>query len=91
MGSGMNLEQAKELASKRTYRWAVENIVTGKGIKYRKATMIKLRELARIADELDCNDVPHLEMCKRCEHWKITCSVFNEICTYKPKIERTYK
>ena len=53
MGSGMNLEEAKELASKRSYSWAVENIITGKGIKYRKATMIKLRELAEIADRLD--------------------------------------
>jgi hypothetical protein len=53
MSSGMNTEQARELASKRTYRWAVDNIVTGKGIKYKKATMIKLRELAEIADMLD--------------------------------------
>ena len=54
MGSGMNRKEAEELASKRTYRWAVNNIVTGKGIAYRKATMIKLRELADIADKLDC-------------------------------------
>ena len=58
MGSGMNRKEAEELASKRTYRWAVNNVVTGKGIAYRKATMIKLRELAEIADRLDNMWIP---------------------------------
>lgn len=53
MGAGMNLEQAREYAKAMTYSEAVQNIKTGKGIKYRKATMIKLRELAEIADRLD--------------------------------------
>ena len=53
MGSGMNRKEAEELASKRTYGWAVNNVATGKGIAYRKATMIKLHELADIADKLD--------------------------------------
>lgn len=53
MSSGMNTEQAKEYAKTITYSEAVHNVKYGKGIKYRKATMIKLRELAEIADLLD--------------------------------------
>ena len=53
MGSGMNTEQAKEYAKTMTYSEAVSNVRYSKGIKYRKATMIKLRELAEIADRLD--------------------------------------
>ena len=61
MGSGMNLEQAKEYAKTMTYSQAVSNIKYGKCIKYRKATMIKLRELAEIADRLDRKDEPQTE------------------------------
>lgn len=50
MSSGMNVEQAKEYAGTMTYRQAISNVGSGKFIKYRKATMIKLRELAEIAD-----------------------------------------
>ena len=53
MSSGMNCEQAKEYAKTMTYSEAVSNVRYSKGIKYRKATMIKLRELAEIADRLD--------------------------------------
>ena len=53
MSSGMNTEQAKEYAKTMTYSEAVSNVRYSKGIKYRKATMIKLRELAEIADSLD--------------------------------------
>lgn len=53
MSSGMNTEQAKEYAKTMTYSEAVSNVRYSKGIKYRKATMIKLRELAEIADRLD--------------------------------------
>ena len=56
MGSGMNTEQAKEYAKTMTYSEAVANVKYSKGIKYRKATMIKLRELAEIADRLDKAD-----------------------------------
>lgn len=38
MGSGMNLEQAKEYAKTMTYSEAVSNVKYGKFIKYRKAT-----------------------------------------------------
>lgn len=62
MGSGMNVEQAKEYAKTMTYSEAVSNVRYSKGIKYRKATMIKLRELAEIADRLDRN-------CETCKHW----------------------
>ena len=55
MGSGMNIEQAKEYAKTMTYSKAVSNVRYSKGIKYRKATMIKLRELSKIADMLDRN------------------------------------
>ena len=58
MSSGMNVEQAKEYAKTMTYKQAVSNIGSGKFIKYRKATMIKLRELAEIADRLDDLWVP---------------------------------
>ena len=61
MGSGMNLEQAKVYAETMTYREAIANIKTGKGIKYRKATMIKLRELAEIADKLDTEQTERSE------------------------------
>ena len=56
MSSGMNTEQAKEYAKTMTYSEAVCNVKYSKGIKYRKATMIKLLELAHIADLLDKAD-----------------------------------
>ena len=64
MSSGMNVEQAKEYAKTMTYLEAVSNVRYSKGIKYRKATMIKLRELAEIADRLDrktenCSEIPN--------------------------------
>ena len=62
MGSGMNLEQAKEYAKTMTYSEAVSNVRYSKGIKYRKATMIKLRELAEIADRLDKADTPQTDI-----------------------------
>ncbi len=61
MSSGMNLEQAKEYAKTMTYSEAVANVRYSKGIKYRKATMIKLRELAEIADRLYKADTPQTE------------------------------
>jgi hypothetical protein len=68
MGSGMNLEQAKEYAKTMTYSQAVSNIKHGKGIKFRKATMIKLRELAEIADRLDRKTENSSEKPNNCEH-----------------------
>ncbi len=57
MSSGMNRAQAEEYAKTMTYRQAVSNIKNCRGIKYRKATMIKLHELADIADTLVlCNE-----------------------------------
>ena len=63
MSSGMNKAQAEEYAKTMTYKQAIGNIQTGKGIKYRKATMIKLHELAEIADKL--------VLCKDCEHSRV--------------------
>lgn len=62
----MNTEQAKEYAKTMTYREAVSNIKYAKGVKYRQATMIKLRELAEIADRLDRKTEPQIDcyMCK---------------------------
>lgn len=57
MSSGMNRTQAEEYAKTMTYKQAIRNIRTGKGVMYRKATMIKLHELAEIADRLTlCKD-----------------------------------
>ena len=56
MSNGMNLEQAKEYAKTMTYGQAVSNCFHAKGIMYRKATLIKLHELAEIADRLDNAD-----------------------------------
>lgn len=53
----MNTEQAKAYAKTMSYSEAVANVKYGKGIKYRKATMIKLKELAEIADMLDNKQV----------------------------------
>lgn len=58
MSSGMNTEQAKTYAKTMTYRQAISNCYHAKGIMFRKATMIKLRELAEIADRLDKADIP---------------------------------
>lgn len=61
MSSGMNLEEAKEYAKTMSYRKAINNIRYAKGIAYKKATWIKLRELAEIADTL--------VRCGECKHW----------------------
>lgn len=62
MSSGMNTEQAKVYAENMTYSEAVSNVRYGKGVRYRKATMIKLHELAEIADRLDKNFKGGLKM-----------------------------
>ena len=61
MSSGMNLEEAKEYAETMSYRKAINNIRYAKGIAYKKATWIKLRELAEIADRL--------VRCGECKYW----------------------
>ena len=48
----MTKEEAIECAKNMTYREAVRNTVYAKGVKYKKATRIKLQELAEIADKL---------------------------------------
>lgn len=61
MSSGMNTEQAKEYAKTMTYSEAVSNCYHAKGIMFRKATMIKLRELTEIADTLETADTSQAE------------------------------
>lgn len=41
----MTKEEAKEYVKEMTYRDAIYNALQGKGIPYRKATLIKLYEL----------------------------------------------
>ena len=65
MGSGMNHEQAEEYAKTMTYREAVMNLQYARGIAYKKATRIKLRELAEIADMLD-KEKADLKDCDNC-------------------------
>lgn len=94
MSSGMNTEQAKEYAKTMTYSEAVSNVRYSKGIKYRKATMIKLRELAEIADRLDrktenCSEKPN--NCETCR-FELYCPEMCEGCCewdshYEPKTE----
>lgn len=62
MSSGMNLKEAKEYAETMSYRKAINNIRYAKGIAYKKATWIKLRELAEIADTL--------VRCSECKYWR---------------------
>ena len=94
MSSGMNCEQAKEYAKTMTYSEAVSNVRYSKGIKYRKATMIKLRELAEIADRLDKADTPQTD-CDTCKYGRDKCRyayICNEcgvgINNYTPQTER---
>jgi hypothetical protein len=49
----MTVEEARENAKTMSYTNAVYNALQGKCIPYRKATMIKLLELIKLAKELD--------------------------------------
>ena len=53
MSSGMNTEQAKEIAKQMTYRDAVYNALRGRCVPYKKATRIKLNELLEFIE--NCN------------------------------------
>ena len=48
----MTREEAIEYAKNMTYQDAIRNTVYAKGVSYKKATRIKLHELAEIADKL---------------------------------------
>lgn len=74
MSSGMDTEQAKEYAKTMTYSEAVSNVRYSKGIKYRKATMIKLRELAEIADSLDKANTLQTEVEEICDRADRNCN-----------------
>lgn len=52
----MTREEAEEYAKKMTYRNAVYNALQGKCIPYRKATLIKLRELLDMVESQERGD-----------------------------------
>ena len=45
MSSGMNMEEAKKIADKMTYREAIMNCLYARCVPYRKATKIKMKRL----------------------------------------------
>lgn len=49
----MNTEEAKVLAQDMTYDQAIYNVFRGKSIPYRKATMIKIHEMAEKIKQLE--------------------------------------
>lgn len=53
MSSGMNTEQAKEIAKQMTYRDAVFNALRGRCVPFKKATRIKLTELLEIVENME--------------------------------------
>ena len=56
----MKKEEAIGCAKKMTYQEAVRNTMYAKGVRYKKATRIKLHELAEIADKFVwCNNCRH--------------------------------
>lgn len=61
MSSGMNLEEAKIVASKMSYSQAVSNALAAKCVPYRKATKLKLKELLSIAPKMDALDIVYDE------------------------------
>ena len=82
MSSGMNVEQAKEYAGTMTYRQAISNVGSGKFIKYRKATMIKLRELAEMADRPQGEWIPCSErLPKKEEATYLICTETGRMCS----------
>lgn len=49
----MNRDEAEEYARHMTYEDAVFNALQGRAIPYRKATLIKLHELLKVAEKMD--------------------------------------
>ena len=81
MSSGMNRTQAEEYAKTMTYKQAISNIRTGKGVVHRKATMIKLHELAEIVDRL--------VMCKECKNTVCDFLGADGFCSYGERREES--
>lgn len=50
MSSGMNIQEAENVAEKMTYREAVINCLNAKCVPYRKATKIKMKQLLESID-----------------------------------------
>jgi len=53
MSSGMNTEQAKEIAKQMTYRDAVFNALRGRCVPFKKAAKIKLKELLDLVEDME--------------------------------------
>lgn len=56
MSSGMNMEEAKKIADKMTYREAIMNCLYARCVPYRKATKIKMKRL------LECIEAFNLDL-----------------------------
>lgn len=56
MSSGMNMEQAKEIAKQMTFWDAVNNALRGRCVPYKKATRIKLNELLEKVKEIESEE-----------------------------------
>lgn len=94
----MTREEAQEYAKTMSYKEAVLNCIHSKGIAYRKASLIKLRELAEIADKLERdNDMTREEAkqvlenelkanCKTCMHPQEV-GYCEHTCTYREAME----
>ena len=61
MASGMNMEEAKKVAEKMTYREAVMNCLYARCVPYRKATRIKMQELLELAEKQTSKKVVPIE------------------------------
>ena len=57
----MTKEEAEVMASKMTYRNAVNNALQGRAIPYRKATKAKLYELLKMLEKDPPDDMVHVE------------------------------
>lgn len=59
MSSGMNIEEAKKIADKMSYREAIMNCLCARCVPYRKATKIKMKRLLKSIDALNIDlDTP---------------------------------
>ena len=56
MSSGMNIEEAKKIADKMSYREAIMNCLCARCVPYRKATKIKMKRL------LECIEAFNLDL-----------------------------
>ena len=53
MSSSMNLQEARKIADKMSYKQAIYNCFKGKSIPYKTASLIKIKELLDVAKDTD--------------------------------------